>query len=354
MNVSQYVIYYPFRIAWHAKKLIRTITKKPIDIAFYCGTPVDYIVARGVLPLLPHCRIIAKNKKVKQDLFELYGVENCTIYPAFPDIVLMARHVARKFPEKKMIKYGMRHGAYHFKDFVSSARYNAFDNFFVTSEEEVRQAKEKDINNCVAVGFPKLDDAFTGKITHEHLKKVKQSIPTFDSNKKTIIFTATWDKSNMSAVALWSKRLSELTKDYNVLVTLHPWVSKGHIEQVKNTENVHYIYDKDILPYLMISDVMIGDISSIIAEFCALDKPIVTYKTPDGKRTSQEILNMLNEISYRVDTFEEMTSAIKTATLNPQEHSQARAKHNKIMFDELDGKAGERLAHFINEKIKRL
>ena len=351
MNYSQYIIYLPYRLIWNLKKLMRILFHKDIDIVFYCGTPVDYVVVKNVIELLPRCRIVAKNRKIRNVLINNYGINKCGLYPAYPDVLIATRHIARKFPEKQMMKFGMRHGAYHFKDFVSAKRYNAFDYFLVTSQKEVELAVQKGIYNAVAVGFPKLDDAFNGKISINDLTELKNEL-SLDPKKPTIIFTATWEKSGMSAVEKWADRLSELVGDYNVLVTLHSWVTDKNRMIIKMNHQVHYIESKTILRYLMISDVMVGDISSIIAEFCALDKPIITFRTGRGKRTNDDILEMLDQISFRVDSFEELTRALKNAITDPGYHSNARNNYNKIMFDELDGNASIRAATFIGKKLK--
>ena len=351
MNYSQYIIYIPYTIAWGICRLYRKLFKKEKSVVFYCGAVVDYIVLKNVLKHVPDVKIIAKKKKVQKELRQKYGVKNCGLYPAFPDVIVMARHVARKFPGSKLVKIGTRHGAYHFKDFVSAKRYNRFDKFFVTSQKEVELAAQKGITSAVAVGFPKLDGAFDGSLTEKKLDNYRERL-NLDKSKSTIIFTATWERSRMSAVDKWAHRLGELTDDYNVLVTLHPWVSQKYVGIIKNTQKIHYIADWDILPYLMISDVMIADMSSIIAEFCALDKPIVGYRVTEGTRLSAEIQRMLKDISHQVDTFEEMKAAIKRGLKTPNELSAARQKYNKIMFDELDGNAGKRAADIIKSYLK--
>lgn len=336
MNLSKYLIYIPYRIVWNLRKLFSSSQ----EIHFLCGNIIDYICFKNIYTLMPEIRIIARNKKIKKKLRE-YNVK-ASLYPSFPDIIIMARHLARKYPEPKIVKIGMRHGAYHFKDFVSSKRYNAFDEYFVTSKREVELARQKGINNAVAVGYPKLDNAFNGKYNPKVLAKYKKKIE-LNAAKPTIIFTSTWDKSKMSAIEKWVNRLAELTDSYNILVSLHPWVSHKYKAIIKLTRNVTYISDKNVLPYLLISDLMIADMSSIIAEFCALDKPIVTFEIKKGKRLSSEIIEMLENISYRINTFSELKKAIRNGLDNPAELSTQRKKYNKIMFDRLDGKASQRV-----------
>jgi CDP-glycerol glycerophosphotransferase (TagB/SpsB family) len=342
MNISQYFIYLPYRTAWTVSRLFR----KKKSIHFYCAGHVDYVIIKSVIQHFPQAEIVAKNSKVKEELKQ-YGV-NAKVYPTFPDILVMPRHTARKFPEKKMIKIGLRHGAYHFKDFVKAARYHAFDVYFVTSQKEVELARLKGITNTVGVGFPKLDAAFDGSCSDAFLDNLRKAIK-LDKNKPVVIFTATWNSSGMSAIDKWVDRLDEISKDYNVLVTVHHWTEPEYQDKIVNTPGVVFLKDKDILPYLMVADVMIADMSSIIAEFCALDKPIITFRVPDQKRTSEEIKNMLDEISIRIDSFEELKKALQEAIQFPEQLSAKRQHYNTVMFDHLDGNAGLRAANYIKE-----
>ena len=351
MNYSQYFLYIPYRLFWHLCKFYRILFKKNRKIIFYCGTTIDYAAFKNVHKFLPEVKVIAKNRKVKKNLKNMFDLES-SLYPSFPDVLIMNRHTARKFPEKKILKFGMRHGAYHFKNFVTPKRYNAFNTYFVTSKQEALLARERGIVSAVPAGFPKIDDAFNGSISSSQLSRLIKKLG-FNNNKPTVIFTATWENSRMSRVEKWAKRLNELKDDYNILATLHPWVSKKYYLILRNNPHVHFIETRDILPYLMISDVMVADMSSIIAEFCALDKPLITFKIYEGKRISPEIISMLEKISFRVDTFEQVVEALKKAVTNPNKHTNQRKKYNKIMFDTLDGRAGERIANIILDQIKK-
>ncbi|MBN2830024.1 MAG: CDP-glycerol glycerophosphotransferase family protein [Candidatus Cloacimonetes bacterium] len=342
MNISQYLISYPYKLIWRVHKLIR----KSYQVDFYCGGYTDYICFKSIHRLKPEIRIVARNRKTQNELAS-YGIKSVA-YPTFPDMVIMARHLARKYPESRIIKIGMRHGAYHFKDFVASHKYNAFDNFMLTSTHEVSLATEKGITNGLAIGFPKIDPMFNGEITTKELAQLKDKL-RLDPAKKTILFTATWDRNGYSAVDKWIDRIEELSTDYNVLVTVHQWLSPQKKELLANYQHIRYIKDKDILPYLMISDVMIADISSIIAEFCSLNKPIITFRIAEIKRFTNEISTMLDEISYRIDTFDELRDALLRAIEHPEQHAEKRMYYNRIMFDELDGKASQQAIKVIDE-----
>ena len=111
---------------------------------------------------------------------------------------------------------------------------------------------------------------------------------------------------------------------------------------------------KNAVPYIMISDVCIGDTSSILAECSALKKSIITFALPDGKRTVQKTMKIIKSISYRIDNIDELDTTIAYAIKHPNEKDQAMDVANKIMFDELDGLAGKRAADIILTYLQSL
>jgi hypothetical protein len=343
MNISSYLFKIPYQILWRVHKFIHQ--KKQVD--FLCGSIVDYICFQNIHILLPHIRIVARNKKVQQELLA-YGIK-ASLYPNFPDVIIMARHLTRKYPVKAIKKIGMTHGAYNFKKLISVNEYNAFDKYIFTSSHKEKEARRLGINCGTAVGYCKMDKAFSEKklVTSVQEQKLK-----LDPEKKTIIFTATWDKKGYSAIEKWYRRLSELTDDYNVLVTVHSWTSKQKINTIKKTKNIKYIVDKNILPYLLLSDLMIGDTSSILGEFCALNKPIITFKIPLVGRMTEETQNLLEDISFRISDFEELKAVLPFALENSNFHEKNRKKWNQIMFDDLDGKASIRAVEIIQKIIE--
>ena len=56
---------------------------------------------------------------------------------------------------------------------------------------------------------------------------------------------------------------------------------------------------------------------------------------------------MIANISYQMDSFDEISAAIERCLQNPQEKQKVRRAANKILFLALDGRAGERAAENI-------
>ncbi len=315
----------------------------------YCAEPLDYVILRPILKHLPPLPFVAKNRRTQKYL-QQQGVVSGRL-PSFPMAMITCRHAAHKFPDDRIIKIGFRHGAYHFKAFANKRAYQAFTCYGVTSRAEVEQLRQYGVNNAVAVGFPKLDAAFDGSYDRQCLQQIRQAT-RMDPTKPTVMFSATWDRSGLSAISLWIDHLQQLAAEYNILVTVHPWTSKKYVARLENMPYIHFIRDPDVLPYLMISDVMVADFSSIIAEGCALDKPIVRFKVPQTGRHVAEVERILHSISEEVMSFGQMVAAIKKSLAAPMARQVARKRAAQLMFDQLDGQAGQRAAALVRKVLQ--
>ncbi len=312
-------------------------------MVFFCGEALDWVVFEPVQRHLPPMPVVAKNHRLRRSLAE-DGIR-ASLWPSFPRAVIMARHALHRFPSPRIVRVGMRHGAFHFKRFIRPERYNAFDLFVFTSSHEVEEARAAGITCGVAGGFPKLDPLFQpgARETAEAVARaegLRRDLPT-------VLFSTTYDGSGLSAVDRWCGRLGELTSRYTVLVTVHPRTSRRFVRVIEKERGVHLIRTPRTWPYLLLADVMVGDTSSILGEFCALDKPIVTFRVQLEGRADPEALALIEEISLRIDGFDEVTCAIERCLADPHALSDARRQANARMFDVLDGAHGARTAGHI-------
>jgi len=344
MVLSYYFYKYPYKLLWHINRFFNEG-----EVIFYCADPLDYDMFAPINKYLRNVVIVAKNSKSRKYLRNK-GIAYSRM-PVFPKIVIMARHAHYKFPVKEIIKIGFDHGLYQFKRWTSPKNYNAFDVYFVSSNEQVKTAQKMDIHTTVAIGYPKLDNAFNGyfdKNFLDHLRK-KNNI---DPNKKTIIFTSTWDIGGLSALSKWIDNVETLIKQFNILLTVHTWTTPKLISKLKSIKGATYLEEYDVTPYLMISDIFVGDYNSLIGEFCSLDKPIITFKVQPSERSIPEVHSLIKNISIQIDDFNEIHAAIEKSLKNPNKKSEERKKANKILFDNLDGQAGKRAADEINKYLQ--
>lgn len=346
MVFSYYLYKYPYKLLWYLNSYIG----KTIEFAFYCADPLDYKMFLPIAKFLPGVQIIAKNSKTKKFLSQS-GIPY-TNMPAFPKVVIMARQTPYKFPVDKIVKFGFDHGLYQFKRWTSPENYNGFNLYFVSSPKQVEIANSMGINSVRAVGYPKLDNAFNGHYNEAYIENLKRSLQ-LNPQKKTIIFTSTWNVAGLSVLSKWIDKLDLLTNDYNILVTVHTWTAPSYISKLKFMKQIHFIEEYDVTPYLMIADVLVGDYSSIIGEFCAFDKPIITFEVPESERTIPEILQLIKSISIQINDFDEIHEALERCIRNPNEKQKERQEANNTLFYKLDGLAGKRAAEFILSAIKK-
>lgn len=344
MVLSFYIVKPLYCAAWHIVRLFR---RKNIAV-LYCDDAFDVTLFKNVKKHLSTVAIVAKNSRVARAI-RANGYA-CRVMPVFPDVVIMFRNMAWKFPCKKIVKFGFEHGAYNFKRFSKAAYYNMFDCFFMTSSHDVGRVKKIGVTTAMPVGFPKIDGALDGSITGSELDRVA-SLCGIDKRKKTLLFSATWDGSGMSAVQLWSKKFGELASRYNVLVTLHPWTSVSYKRDVAATPGVYLVEEYDLTRYIMLADICISDTTSLIAEFCLLDKPIITFRIPATPRTMEDIVELLDNVSVRIDRYEELEPAIIALLKGDHKHSEMRKSAVEIFFDKPDGNAGMRAAAAIVHKV---
>ena len=320
------------------------------DVIFYAADPLDHEMFLPIKKYLPFkITYVAKNKKTR-NYFKKKDIPYKR-HPAFPRAVIMGRHAAYKFPVKQIKKIGFDHGLYQFKRWTKVKLYNQFDMYFVSSPEQVRLARQMGIVTVRAVGYPKLDKLFDGSVTKDDLQILREKIG-LKPQKKTVLFSSTWDVAGLSALKRWAERVEELTGKYNVLLTAHPWTKAQLLQKLRDVKGAFFLKEADISKYLMIADVFIGDYNSLIGEFCALDKPIITFRVPESSRTVPQVMEMIRSISIQVDDFDEIPAAIERSLENPMEKQEQRRQANKILYYALDGKAGQRAADYIKKLIE--
>lgn len=330
--VASYYLFKPcYSLWWRILNLFRPRSQT----VFYCHSAVDLQNWLPVQKYLKPIPLVSDKKNTRIALRKMgYKVK---ALPVFPKAVIMCRVAAHKFPSRKVIKIGMTHGAYHFKRLTAAQNYNLFTLYLFTSEADLAVAQSRGVTCGKIGGYPKLDPYLPAQVL------VREP-----GAKKRILFTATYETSGMSAIHLWLERLPELTAQYDVYVSLHPWMSKTVEQRIASLPKLNYLRDNP-LPYLAAMDLCIVDNSSIIGECCAFNRPLISWILPHAERSVPEITSLLEECSIRIRTFDELIPAITRALANPDEFAAARQKANGIFFDSLDGLAGKRSAkHILN------
>lgn len=346
MVVSGLLIKFPYWVCWK----IRQLTGHLHGTVFYVESMHDYQIIENILRHLqiPVC-IAARTKSLAARLRQ-EGI-SVMVWPVYPKTLIMARHAFHRFPIDGISKIGLMHGPYYFKQMISSKKYNAFDLYLFTSSDVLNKAKSRGIT-CGAVGGYARIDTLKSDETREKSQQLWDAAG-FCKEKTTLLFTATWDRSGQSAVDKWIDKLDHLKKTYNVMVSLHPMMTESIKKTIRSTEGILYVNQQMLYAAMTLADMLVSDTSSVIAEFCALDKPIITFDVSSGRRLTTDIQSMIRDISEQITGIEEIDQAIALYHRDKNHKRGSRQRWINIMYDDIGISHGEKAAKIISAFIDK-
>jgi hypothetical protein len=185
-------------------------------------------------------------------------------------------------------------------------------------------------------GWPKMD--YIMKYPHEKIRE-KYNFP---ENKKIILYAPTFSEKLQSGDDLLPIIPGIINADEIWLIKFHEFMDKKIVESIRNNykENLQLVDTYDITPYLYIADVMISDTSSVLYEFMALDKPVITYRTLSRTDKGIDIQNP-----------DELRSALDRTFADPGEYSPLRKGNLSEVNPYLDGMIAQRVVFTLNNIV---
>lgn len=144
------------------------------------------------------------------------------------------------------------------------------ENFWVTKDSKILET-----------GIPRTDIFFN--IDQNKIKDIKSKLK-IDEKEKIILFAPTFrgDTDSVDGYGLDYKRVLDfLNKEGNswkLLIRLHPNVKNNNLE-IQNDNILNVSSYPDMQELLLISDILITDVSSIMTEFLTMEKPIFLFAT---------------------------------------------------------------------------
>lgn len=135
------------------------------------------------------------------------------------------------------------------------------------------------------VGFFKFDQY---QSLYEQREREFKRLKIKDTSRKNILYAPTWKFGNGTFEKFGKIFAKEISKEFNLIIRLHShelksakkfkkWLQKNSIENVYMS-NSKDIVNADTLNDFVISDLMIGDMSSVVYEFLVTKKPILIAK----------------------------------------------------------------------------
>ncbi len=202
--------------------------------------------------------------------------------------------------------------------------------------------KHKDYE-IIETGWPKLD-AYFGN--HSEFDNEKQQLLAQYEAKKILLYAPTFSPKLTSAPHLEEQiRLLAEKKEYLILFKFHPLVAHEWVDVYRQLAaelpNVLYIDEQNIVKYLLISDLMISDTSSVIYEFLLLNKPVISFRNISDKITWEDS--------------KEYTNLVKLVAKNLEEDPFANSR--KQIFEQYhpysDGKSAVRMVEAVEDYINK-
>ena len=152
-------------------------------------------------------------------------------------------------------------------------------------------------------GWSKLDVYGKNLLQFDADKKALQSKHKVD---KIILYAPTFSPSLTSAPFMRSEiEAIASNKKHLVLIKFHDLMAKEIINNYKSVadkyDNILFVEDRNILKYLIVSDLMISDTSSVVYEFLLLNKPVITFNARSPKDAWENICD-LKQLTEKVES----------------------------------------------------
>ena len=187
---------------------------------------------------------------------------------------------------------------------------------YFTNKFSALSKKHKDFE-VRETGWSKLD--IYGK-NRKLYNTEKETLLEMHKAKNILLYAPTFSPSLTSAPFLKSEfEQIASNKEHLILFKFHDLMQRDLIDAYKELankyENIVFVENRNILKYLLISDLLISDTSSVVYEFLLLNKPVITIKSRSPKPAWDNIQSaeMLTErVKYNLDSdpFEEKRAQI--------------------------------------------
>ena len=222
-----------------------------------------------------------------------------------------------------------------------------------------RLGLEDDDYRLKVVGWPRVDDFINNVFDREEIMHGLG----LDSSRKTLMYAPTWgwgfgsrgffsrwDGQEYEAFEKLCWKAKEM--DLNFIVKLHClslYSNNKEMVDIADRYGVLWLTKEpsctqiDPNPFLWISDVLISDLSGIIADFMVLNRPII-YIDPDENRDAWDDADMPKNFraGHVVNTLDELINAIADSISCPERFKDQRQAICSKLFYKLDGKATDR------------
>ena len=248
---------------------------------------------------------------------------------------------------------------------------------FIEGPERAEQLRRHGVTTELAeVGFPKLDPLIMDQANGRPDLTAQLGL---DPAKPTVLFAPTFYPNSLEPLG---EHLGSLTEDFNLILKLHQWAYfENQFRDLRlgrqvtlaeklaaNYGHIHLLGPEqyNIIPYLLVADVLLTEASSTIYEMLAIGKPVVvnrfyrlrwshrlTRSRLFKKRLDAEMSRNLSAICYELHRPDDLGSVLHKALQRNNPFREAQQKAVADLLGNLDGHASARVRDTLLEHLER-
>ncbi|MGL1934852.1 MAG: CDP-glycerol glycerophosphotransferase family protein [Fibrobacterales bacterium] len=320
-------------------------TKSPHITLFFAAPDDNPAIREGLSP------------DEKKALASLPGTWLSSVNEQQCDIALMADCVADRLTgHKKVINIG--HGliskGQYYCDNPLIGRENLADVMCVPGPWH-KQELEKYVYIPIEVtGMSKLDELFTLLD-----KPALCATLSLDPNRPIFLWAPTFNFELSGIPVLWTQ-IRKLTAIGQVVIKTHGTTDPFFVRELTHLAqahtDIHFITDLDPTPLMKIADLMITDVSSVMFEFAALDKPIVLVNNPHMEEYKnyrpQDVEYTKRDIGPVITSAKELVPVVSQQLHHPEQFREKRKACTQEMFAATDGRNCARIVDVIVKHLQ--
>ena len=298
-------------------------------------------------------KVFYKKKGLDKNIF--YVLKPLDVYKCLSSKLVIASHgiflhkIITKYLQIKTLYCGHAiEGAYPnqknnklFKDLESYSEVWMYSEF---EKEMFLKDFNYPFNNLKVIGYPRVQYLLENKSKQDVLKKIN------GINNKIVLYAPTASRndnhflnSSFSPFKLENlKKLESFFEKLNVTLIIKTHLNDQFTNEIKNflksstfvrhANNLNVEYDYD---FLIMSDLLLTDYSTIYADYLILNKPIIFISPPDPNKNRKYSRVIENSKIQRIDTFQNLLSKIENELLSNTETKETTAL-KKLIFSNLD------------------
>jgi CDP-glycerol glycerophosphotransferase (TagB/SpsB family) len=236
-----------------------------------------------------------------------------------------------------------------------------YNYLFISGNKHLEKIKDDGVHipekRLIKIGNPRFDDYVNGRIDHE---KEMDRLGIKDHSRPNILYAPTWRCGNGTFKKYVYKFVSEITRNFNLIVRPHHHDAKRILkvklwaisQGIKNLyfSNPNNLLTSDTMNDFMVSDLMISDTSSIVYEYLITGNPMIVIDNQYKKlHKMPDEMNIMNHVDIYNESREIVEMIEENLKYNKYKEVHQKMLHDCFYFN--DGKSTQRAIDFVKNLV---